>query len=245
MLSVIDGILPFVIGHRGASGSAPENTLAAARRAHDLGARWIEIDVQLAKDGVPVVFHDHTLERTTNGEGAVAAQTADQLVRLDAGAWFSPDFAGERIPTLEEMLSVCREIGLGLNVELKPAVGTDLATARAVADVLRGADQPLLISSFSILALAAFHDAAPHLSLGALFKRPPQTRAPLSDLPFYSVHVAANATEKADVTRLTLGGYRVLVYTVNDVALGSRLRDWGVTAIFTDHPNRFTAQNSA
>ena len=243
---MIDGTLPFVIGHRGASGSAPENTAAAARRARSLGARWIEADVQLAGDGVPVVIHDHTLERTTDGHGPVADRSARQLARLDAGGWFSSDYAGERIPTFAEMLAVCRDTSLGLNVELKPNRGAELTTARAVAAELHNVDQPLLVSSFSTPAIASFHDAAPRLPLGALFREPPQDGALVSlGLSFYSIHLAANTVRETDVVRLRHAGYRVLVYTVNDVATGSRLRDWGVTAIFTDYPDRFAALNSA
>ncbi|NQV80170.1 MAG: glycerophosphoryl diester phosphodiesterase, partial [Alphaproteobacteria bacterium] len=238
----MDSFLPFVIGHRGAGGRAPENTLAAARMARALGARWIEIDAQLTADGIPVVIHDHTLERTTNGQGPVVAHTALQLAQLDAGGWFSPDYMGEPLPTLAVMLGLCRDLGLGLNIELKPGPGAEAATAQAVATLIYEADQALLVSSFSMIALAAFHDAAPDVPIGALYRSPPPPDALRAlVLPAYSIHVASAAITPADVTYLNRGGWRVLVYTVNDVAEGRRLRDWGVTAIFTDYPDRFAA----
>src|SRR5579859_520454 len=94
-------VLPAVIGHRGAAASAPENTLAGLRRAHALGASWVEFDVQLSRDARCILLHDDTIDRTTSGRGKAAAMELDALRRVDAGAWFSPEFTGERIPTLE------------------------------------------------------------------------------------------------------------------------------------------------
>jgi len=95
---------PWVIGHRGASGEAPENTMAAFRLAVEQGADLIETDVHLSADGVPVLIHDPTLDRTTDGHGPVSCYTMAQLKELDAGSWFSPDFAGERLLSLDELL---------------------------------------------------------------------------------------------------------------------------------------------
>ncbi len=95
---------PIIFAHRGASISAPENTLSAFELAVKLGARAIELDAMLSSDGIPVVIHDHTLERTTNGRGFVSDFTCAELMKLDAGAWFSEEFTGERIPTLEQVL---------------------------------------------------------------------------------------------------------------------------------------------
>ncbi len=232
--------IPFIIGHRGASGEAPEDTVAAVMRAHDLGCRWVEIDVQLSADGVPMVIHDHTLARTTNGCGPVRAMTAHDLTALDAGSWFAPAFSDQRVPTLATMLQTCRDLDLGLNIELKPSPGADEETARAVAAAVKARVPSLLVSSFSHLALAAFHGTAPDIALGALFKAPPnEDQLQALGLPLYSVHVGAQTLRHADVVRLLAAGYRVLSYTVNDPEQAQRLKDWGVTAIFTDFPGRF------
>jgi|GEM_PF-2337151 len=108
-----------IIAHRGAMTHAPENTLASQRLAYELGVDIVEIDVRLSKDGVPVIIHDHTLERTTSGTGLVTALTLQQLKQLDAGAWFGPQFAGERIPTLAEMLEVAKQYNRKVILDIK------------------------------------------------------------------------------------------------------------------------------
>ena len=109
--------LPVIEAHRGDSANAPENTLAAFQRALALGVAWIELDVHPAKDGTLMVLHDDTVDRTTNGSGAVRDLTPDQLRRLDAGSWFAPSFSGERIPGLPEVLELVAPTATGLNVE--------------------------------------------------------------------------------------------------------------------------------
>src|SRR2546427_7517969 len=108
------------IAHRGASGYAPENTLAAFRKAVALGATFIETDLQLSRDAHFVAIHDTTVDRTTNGQGAVHDMTLADLRRLDAGSWFGSEFAGERIPTLEEILEFSKKNDVVFYLELKP-----------------------------------------------------------------------------------------------------------------------------
>jgi glycerophosphoryl diester phosphodiesterase len=238
--------LPFAIAHRGASGTAPENTRAAAIRAHALGCRWIEVDVQLTADSIPVAIHDHTLERTTNGHGPVAAATAAQLSALDAGQWFAPTFAGEPIPTLARMVQTCRDLGLGLNIELKPTPGADVQTAKAVAAVVESTKQPVLVSSFSQAALGAFHASAPGIPLGALYRAVPRdVDLRRLTVPVHTIHTAARELTRADVERLTAAGFRVLSYVVNDADRGQQLSSWGVAAVFTDFPERFAGRSAA
>ncbi len=105
--------------HRGDSASAPENTLAAFRRAVELGVPSVELDVHPARDGTLVVIHDDTVDRTTDGTGAVSDKTLDELRCLDAGSWFGSQFAGERIPTLAEVLELLAPSATGLNIEIK------------------------------------------------------------------------------------------------------------------------------
>ncbi len=110
-----------VIGHRGAMGHAPENTLASFKKAIEIGVDFVEMDIHLTSDGVPVVIHDHTLDRTTNGHGLVGQTPLEQVRSLDAGSWFDPAFASERVPTLEEVLRLTSgECGVVLEIKNGP-----------------------------------------------------------------------------------------------------------------------------
>src|SRR3981081_1641417 len=111
----------WVIGHRGAMGHCPENTFASFERGLELGADWIELDVHLSRDGALMVIHDETVDRTTNGSGLVQEHTLAELKELDAGAWFSPAYGGQRIPTLDEVLVWARARGTILDIEIKNA----------------------------------------------------------------------------------------------------------------------------
>ena len=117
-----------VMGHRGAAGRAPENTLAGLRTAAALGMTWAEFDVMLTGDGVPVLFHDDNLKRTTGRDALMAETSFADLAGLDAGGWFAPEFAGEPLPSLEAALALALQLGLTPNVEIKPTPGTDAAT---------------------------------------------------------------------------------------------------------------------
>ena len=110
---------PLLVAHRGGAAEAPENTLAAFRRALSLGVRWFELDVQMSRDGELVVIHDHTVDRTTNGTGEVGSLSLQDLRKLDSGSWFDPHYRGEPVPTLREMLELCASHGAGVLVEIK------------------------------------------------------------------------------------------------------------------------------
>ena len=116
---IIQGQNMLAIAHRGAPMLAPENTLAALRLAHSSGATWVECDVQLTRDDVPVIIHDETLDRTTNLSGKLCDYTYKQIQECDAGSWFSERFSSERIPTLTQWLQLAAELGLSINLELK------------------------------------------------------------------------------------------------------------------------------
>jgi glycerophosphoryl diester phosphodiesterase len=232
--------LPPVIGHRGAAACAPENTLAGFRAAAACGARWVEFDVRLAADGVPVVIHDATLRRTTDGRGRVERMTAAALARLDAGSWFHGRFRGERIPTLAQALACARSLRLGVNIEVKPVPAAGAAAARAVAAALEGADpRRVLVSSFDWSVLATLAADAPLWPRGLLMRRPPRDLAPwVRRLGASTLHVAADELDRDLVERLSALGLPILAYTVNRLDRARRLLSWGVRAVFTDRPNR-------
>ncbi|HXY21066.1 MAG TPA: glycerophosphodiester phosphodiesterase family protein, partial [Burkholderiaceae bacterium] len=121
---------PRLLAHRGGGTLAPENTLVACDVGFRYGYRAVEVDAVLCADEVPVLLHDASLERTTNGRGSIDSKTAAELALLDAGSWFHPDFAHARIPTLEQALRHCLERGIWLNVEIKPVPGKEVRTGQ-------------------------------------------------------------------------------------------------------------------
>ncbi len=160
-----EGARPLVVAHRGASALAPENTLAAFRLALEGGAAAVECDVHLSADGAPVVIHDARVDRTTSGTGQVASLTLDELRRLDAGAWFGPAFAGERVPTLGEVVGVCAGRGR-LFVELKVGGGPPLVDAALQAVSAAATDVAVISFDPEIVQLVARR--RPDLPLGWL-----------------------------------------------------------------------------
>lgn len=239
------GLAP-IVGHRGAAARAPENTLASLRKAHELGARWVEFDVMLTKDGAPVLIHDETLERTTSGRGPVPAHDLAAIRALDAGAWFAPAFAGERVPTLEEAVALLLELGLDANVEIKPATGHETATGEVVAEALARlwpADGPrLLLSSFARDALAAARRVAPAIPRGLLAEALPHDwERALQDLACATLHLDHSRVSLATLHTLAEQGVPVLLYTVNTAARAAELLAAGAVAVFTDAPDTLLA----
>ncbi|TAN76917.1 MAG: glycerophosphodiester phosphodiesterase [Magnetospirillum sp.] len=233
--------LPPVIGHRGAAGLAPENTLASFRRAAALGVAMVEFDARLTADRQPVVFHDDTLERTTDGAGAVAARSLAELKRLDAGSWFAPQFGGERIATLDEVLILCLTLGLGINLEIKPDRGREAETARVVLACAAGrwpASAPVpLVSSFIGDCLAVAREQAPAWPRGLLVEGVPEGwRDRAAEYGCTAIHADHRRLDREAVAEVRNSGLSVLAYTVNDAARALELRGMGVCSVFSDYP---------
>lgn len=232
-----------VIGHRGAAAHAPENTLASIEKAHALGCRWVELDAKLAKDEIPFLLHDATLDRTTSGKGPAAAMDFDDIRRLDAGSWFGPDFAGVHPPSLADTLEHLLKLGMGANIEIKPCPGREALTGRTVANTvvrLWPADAtPLLLSSFSDEALVAAREAAPDLPLGLLVEKLPGDWAErMQRLGCTTLHLSHEHVTLSTMDVLVERRVPVLFYTVNDPAWASELFAAGARAVFTDAPDR-------
>jgi glycerophosphoryl diester phosphodiesterase len=160
---------PAIEAHRGDSSNAPENTLAAFKAAIDLKAPWIELDVHPTQDGALVVIHDDTVERTTGASGAVGDLTLAEIQKLDAGSWFSPRFAGERIPQLAEVFELVAATPTRLNIEIK-AAPDGLDVAPGVVDLLRRyqKEREYVVSSFDLPALLQVQAMAPEIPLAIL-----------------------------------------------------------------------------
>ena len=229
---------PLVIAHRGASGTCPENTLVAFARAAALGAHMIELDVQLTRDGEVVVMHDWTLERTTDGAGAVCDRTLAEIRRLDAGAWFGPAFRGTRVPTLAEVLAA---VGLPVNVELKP-VGDDGLEACALAVVeSASALARVVFSSFDAGALERLRACAAGATLAVLWDAGPVADAVgrARRVGARALHLRKDRTTPDALAAAAAAGLPVRAWTVNERGEMDRLVAAGVEGIFTDFPERF------
>ncbi len=238
--------LPGVIGHRGAAGHAPENTLAGIRRARALGLGWVEFDAKLTADGRCILFHDETLERTTDGAGRVAATTAAEIAKLDAGAWFGAAFAGERVPGLDQALATVRELGLRPDIEIKPCPGRETETARAVVAAVRDAwpkSAPApLITSFKPECIAVARDAAPEWPRGLLyFSLPADWRAETARLGCQVLGCLHSRLSRRIAAEAAARGLAVLAFTVNDPVEAAMIRNWGVATIVSDTPDRLGA----
>jgi len=234
--------LPKIIGHRGAAAYAPENTIAGIHTAADMGCSWVELDVKLTKDSVPVIFHDDTLERTTNGSGKMADITYAELQDLDAGSWFGESFAGEPVPTLEEALEAIIERDLGFNLELKPCPSREVETTEAALDMLAtywDEHNRLLLSSFQIQCLEICLDAAPDWARGYLVDDPvPESWMDIArHLNPSTINLNGNAVTADDIEVFKSYGKPLLAYTINDEDRADWLFDHGVKAIFSDQPD--------
>lgn len=234
--------LPEVIGHRGAAGFAPENTLASFRHAAGLGCAMVEFDVRLTADDQPVVFHDDTLERTTDGAGRVADHSLAAIKALDAGRWFAPAFAGEPVATLDEVLGLCLDLGLAINMEIKPDAGREAETTRRALDRARalwpaGRPEPL-ISSFAEECLALARDLAPGWPRGLLVTELPVDWRDRADrLDCATINADHTALTPEDVAAIRASGRAVLAYTVNDRARERVLFNMGIASVFSDFPH--------
>lgn len=229
--------LPRLVAHRGGGNAAPENTLAGLRAAAAHGFRAVEFDVMLSADGVPVLIHDETLERTTNGAGRVSGTPFERLRRLDAGSWLDARFAGEPVPSFDEALAACRTLGLAANVEIKPSQGHDSETGREVARVAlaRGEGLDLVLSSFSLTALREAQKLAPGLPRGVLFRElPVDWLGIVRRADAVSVHCEWSALRDAAREAALAAGVPVVVYTCNDAAQARRLLQAGVASVISD-----------
>ncbi len=236
---------PRWVAHRGAGKLAPENTLAAFRFGASHGYRMFECDAKLSADGVVFLMHDATLDRTTNGHGIGGQQAWGALSQLNAGGWHSRAFAGEPLPTLENLARFCLANDLLLNIEIKPTPGTERETgevvAREAARLWQGAAVPPLLTSFQIDALKGAQAVQPELPRGllldTLWNGWLDTALSLGCQAIVCNHALWDA---ATVAQVHDAGLRSLSYTVNDDWAAQRLIDLGTDGIITDRVDLFS-----
>lgn len=231
-----------LIGHRGASAQAPENTIAGFKKAAHLGLNWVEFDTQQCASGEWVVFHDERLERTTNGTGRVMDTPYQTLKTLEAGSWFHNQFKAERIPTLQQTLTCLADLKLHPNIELK-AFAKPL-TIEVITDFLNVLQSAWpkhlslpLVSSFDLQSLALLRSLTDKLPLGYNVREP--TENSLNDVMafgFDSLHCDDRyfSSQLLAKLRLKAAALPILIYTVNDPNRINTLLQMGVTAVFSD-----------
>lgn len=233
-----------VQAHRGASAIAPENTLAAFRAAAEQGAKWVELDVALLGDDTLVVIHDDSVDRTTSGTGNLGALTRAEVDRLDAGSWFGSQFAGEKLPTLDEVIAELGQLGLSANVEIKqhPHHKSLDQLVEAVQHAIgkRAAGTNIMISSFDPDCLRAMHALEPDLEMAMLWGRPPEDwEAQLAAIPASTIHMHFKALSIGLLEETTKKGTKVRAWTCNDPVQLVSFWDAGLTGVITDNPKLF------
>jgi glycerophosphoryl diester phosphodiesterase len=238
-----------VIAHRCGGALAPENSLAGLEAAARAGLRTVEFDVMLSADGVPMLIHDETLERTTDGRGPVAQRTAAELGALSCNRGWGDRFAGEPVPTLQRALESCRRLGLLPNIEIKPFTGFERETGLVAARVagtawVAGGDRAAggvgtqelpLLSSFSEVALAAAREVLPDWPAAMLFEAvPADWRTRIDALGASDLHCSRIQPGWDWLDSAREAGVPVRCYTVNDPAEAAALRRRGVVGVFSD-----------
>jgi glycerophosphoryl diester phosphodiesterase len=223
---------PKIVAHRGGGRLAPENTLGAIRKGASMGFKGVEFDVMLAGDATPVIIHDETVDRTTNGRGEVPKLTYAELSKFKIEK-------NEMIPTFEQAAQLCRELDVWANVEIKPAKGHERATGLAVAplarELWRGAALPPVLSSFSTVALEAAQEAAPELPRGYLVdKIPPDWRGTMQRLGCVALHCNYKYLSEALAAEAHGAGYSILLWTVNEPAIARQMLAFGADCLVTD-----------
>ncbi len=233
----------FVIAHRGFSGAAPENTLVAFKRAMEVGSDMIELDIHLSKDRQVMVIHDDVLNRTTNGAGKVSDYTLEQLKQLDAGGWFAPQFKGERIPTLKEVLELARG-HLLVNIEIKNGDPgrydiRDLAE-RALQEVKRaGMENQVLFCSFDPQALQRIQEKNPRVPTALILNKkwdfPQEVTGGKS---FTLLSCRKSVLTPSNLSRARQKGLKVFVWTLDTEEEMEQFLNWGMDGIITNYPDR-------
>lgn len=235
-----------VIAHRGYDDRAPENTMISFRKAYEIGANMIELDVHLSKDGEIVIMHDTTLDRTTNGKGAVKDKTLSELKQLDAGLKFNKVFEGEKIPTLDEVLAFAKD-KISVNIEIKSEAVSDNpkpgeGIEEKIVNLVKkyNMDEYVMVSAFKGKALKRIKQYNPKISTGLLMLTDslfnPRTKY-AGAVKADAIHEFSKFVSKKDINKSFGYGLKENVWTVNDPNTMKSLIDKGVSGLITDRPD--------
>lgn len=232
---------PIIYAHRGASGYAPENTMAAFKKGIEMGAKGIELDVHLTKDGHVVVCHDANIKRTSNGEGLIMDMTLEELRKFDFGSWMSPEFEGEKAPTLEEVLELIKDWDGILNIEIKATPRQYLpGIEKAIVDLVNKYSMvdKIIISSFNHYSLVELKKIAPEFKTAILYSELMyEPWKYVKNINAFAIHPGmGNLTEEV-IEGCIKNGVAVNVWTVNDSEHMKILVKAGVDGIITNYPD--------
>lgn len=230
-----------IIGHKGTSAYAPENTLASIRKAVDMGVKCIEIDVQLTKDKEVVVIHDYTLDRTTDGKGWIKEKTLKEIKTYSAGSWFGTEFIEEKVPTLAEVVKVLPK-DVWLNIEIKSIARERGNIEERILDIIKGHGilDRVIISSFDHVSLLKFRGLDQDIKIGLLIYAywiHPWEMIEQSGIMPYSIHPAIEYLDEAFVAEGKKRGYKVFPYTVNTKDEYLYAMKLGADGVFSDYPD--------
>ncbi|MDF1683116.1 MAG: glycerophosphodiester phosphodiesterase family protein [Legionellaceae bacterium] len=230
-----------LIAHRGSSAHFPENTLEAFRAAKHSGADCVEFDVMLTNDGEAIIFHDETLDRTTNGTGYVGDCTLEYIKTLDAGSWFNPSFQSIHVPTLIESIQLLTELNLNANIELKPCGDTAVQTTQVALELVKKYwpkdKKPPLISSAHLQCLEEAYRDYPEYPRALLLDEWEEDccdRAKKYDC--FSINICHESLTSERVIKIKDAGFFVYAFTVNKRSQAENLKQLGVDGIFSDYP---------
>ncbi|MBS4534920.1 glycerophosphodiester phosphodiesterase [Clostridium sp. D2Q-14] len=231
---------PNIYAHRGASGYAPENTMAAFKRAIELGADGIELDVQMSKDKKLVVCHDEKVDRTTNGKGYIKNIYLKNLKLLDAGYKFSGDFIGERIPTLEEVIELIKNNKMILNIELKNNVIEYEGIEDVVIQMIKkyNVEDRTILSSFNFESIKRVKLIDPSIKTGILYMK--RLKDPIKiakKLEVDAIHPSYKRINKSLMFKAKINRIKVNTFTVNNREYMEKLSKFKVNGIITDYPD--------
>ena len=231
-----------IFAHRGASGYAPENTLIAIKQAIEMKVDGIEIDIQLTRDGRIVLMHDWKVDRTTTGRGYVYELDYNYIKSLDAGQWFTKDFIGEVVPTLEEVLDILPQ-DMILNIEIKDTARHHSKIEEKLLEVLKKYPdkfENIIVSSFHHDKIKKLQELEPKLKLALLTNSEfieIEKYLSTNELSSYSYHPEINHVSKEDIEKLYAKGIKIFVWTVNKEEDLNYLVELGVDGVISDYPD--------
>lgn len=231
-----------IIGHRGLASLAPENTLASIKLAYQHQTLWIEVDASILGDDCVVLCHDDTLNRCSDRQGSLLTINKHDLIKLDAGSWFSEEFVGEPMPTLAEALTLLSDFNMGLNLELKAQAGVSpLKTVSLICPIIKNfwkSSKSLLISSFDHDILRIYRQQDKQQAIGLLYGQiDDHWHSTMQELNAISLHCDWQHLTPIQAHAIKAAGYQLVIYTCNDPESAHQLLAMGVDSIISDTPH--------